>query len=88
MCIPAVFRAFHNLTRKSILQRYSVTSPVYYLKILPVVLHGRETWTLTLREERMLRVFEKMMLRKVFWSKKGEVTGEWRRLHIQELCDL
>ena len=54
---------------------------VYKTIILPVVLYGCETWSLTLREERKLRVFEKMMLRRIFGPSRGEVTGEWRRLH-------
>jgi hypothetical protein len=58
-----------------ILQRYRVTSPVYDLLILPVFLHGCETWSLTLREERRLRGFEERVLRKVFGSKEDEVTG-------------
>jgi hypothetical protein len=56
--------------------------------ILPVVLHGCETWLLTLREERRLRVFEKRVLRKIFGSKRDEVIGEWRKLHNEELNDL
>jgi len=49
--------------------------------ILPVVLYGCETWSLTLREERRLRAFENMVLRRVFGPKRDEVTGEWRKLH-------
>jgi len=49
--------------------------------ILPVVLYGRETWSLTLREERKLRVFKNMVLRRIFGPRRDEVTGEWRRLH-------
>jgi len=56
--------------------------------ILPVVLYGCETWSLTLREERNLRVFENMMLRRIFGPRRDEVTGEWRRLHNEELNDL
>ena len=48
--------------------------------ILPVVVYGCETWSLTLREERRLRVFENRVLRKIFGSKRDEVTGEWRKL--------
>jgi hypothetical protein len=48
--------------------------------ILPVVLYGCETWSLTLREEHRLRVFENRVLRRIFDPKRGEVTGEWRRL--------
>jgi len=55
--------------------------------ILPVVLYGCETWSLTLREERKLRVFENMVLR-IFRPMSDEVAGEWRRLHNEELIDL
>jgi len=55
--------------------------------ILPVVLYGCETWSLTLREERKLRVFENRVLRRVFGPRRDEVTGEWRRLHNAELND-
>ena len=50
-------------------------------------MHGCETWSLTLREERRLRVFENRVLRKVFGPKRVEVTGEWRKLHNEELND-
>ena len=53
-----------------------------------MVLYGCETWSLTLREERRLRVFENRVLRKVFVPKRVEVTGEWRKLHNEELNDL
>jgi hypothetical protein len=53
-------------------------------KSLPVVLYGCETWSLTLREERRLRVFENRVLGRVFGPKRDEVTGEWRKLHIEE----
>jgi hypothetical protein len=55
---------------------------------LPVVLYGCETWSLTLREEHRLTVFEKRMLRRIFGPKRDEVTGEWRKLHHEELNDL
>ena len=48
-------------------------------------MYGCETWSLTLREERRLRVFENMVLRRVFGHKREEVTGEWRKLHNEEL---
>jgi hypothetical protein len=53
--------------------------------IFPVVLYGCETWSLTLREEHRLRVFENRVLRTIFGPKTDEVTGEWRRLHNEEL---
>jgi hypothetical protein len=56
--------------------------------IFPLVLYGCETWSLTLREEHRLRAFEKRVLRMIFGPKRDEVTGEWRKLHNEELCDL
>ena len=55
--------------------------------MLPVVLYGCETWSLTLREEHRLRVFENKVpvLRKIFGAKRDEITGEWRKLHTAEL---
>jgi hypothetical protein len=53
--------------------------------MLPVVLYGCQTWPLTLREEHRLRVFENRVLRRIFGPKRGEVTGEWRKLHSEEL---
>ncbi|KAJ4432176.1 hypothetical protein ANN_20792 [Periplaneta americana] len=58
---------------------------IYKTVILPVVLYGCETCTLTLREEHRLRVFENKVLRKIFGAKRDEVTGEWRKLHNTEL---
>jgi hypothetical protein len=51
-------------------------------------MYGRETLTLTLREEHRLRVFENRMLRRIFGPKRDEVTGEWRKLQNEELHDL
>jgi hypothetical protein len=59
-----------------------------YPIILSVVLYWCETWTLTLREEHRLRVFENRMLRRIFGPKRDEVTGEWRKFHNKELRDL
>jgi len=53
--------------------------------ILPVVFYGCETWSLTLREGRRLRVFENRMLRRIFGPKGDEGTGEWRKLHNEKL---
>jgi hypothetical protein len=53
---------------------------MYSTMILPVV-YGCETWSLTLREERRLRVFDNGVLRKIFGPKRDEVTGEWRKLY-------
>ena len=56
--------------------------------MLPVDLYGCETWSLTWREERRLMVFENRVLRRIFGPRMDEVTGEWRRLHNEELNDL
>jgi hypothetical protein len=61
---------------------------IYKTIILPVVLYGCETWSLTLREEHRLRVFENRGLRRIFGPKRDEVTGEWRKFHKKELRDL
>jgi hypothetical protein len=53
-----------------------------------VVLYGCETWSLTVREEHRLRVFENRVLRRIFGPKRDEVTGRWGKLHNEELCDL
>jgi hypothetical protein len=69
---------------------FSVTSINIKIKIhktiiLPLVLYGCETWSLTLREERRLRLFKKGVLRKIFGFKRDVVSGEWRRLRKEEL---
>ena len=61
---------------------------IYRTIILPVVLYGCETWSLTLREEHRLRVFENRVLRSIFGPRRDGVTGEWRKLHNEELNDL
>jgi hypothetical protein len=61
---------------------------MYRIVVLPVVLYGCEDWSMTLREERRLRVFDNRVLRGIFGLKGDEVTGEWRELHNEELNDL
>jgi hypothetical protein len=56
--------------------------------LLPVFLYGCETWSLTLKEVIRLRVFENKVLRGIFGPKRDEVTGEWRKLHNEELNGL
>jgi hypothetical protein len=58
---------------------------IYRTIILLLVLHGCETWSLTLRKECRLRVFESRVLRRISGPKRDEVTGQWRRLHNEEL---
>jgi len=59
---------------------------IYRNIILPVVLYGCETWTLTLRKECRLRVYENRVLRNIFGPKRDEVTGEWRKLYNIQYC--
>ena len=61
---------------------------IYRIIILPVVLYGCEKWWLTLREKPRLKVFENKVLRRILRPKRDEVTGEWRKLHNEELNDL
>ena len=61
---------------------------MFYIYYTKAVLYGCETWSLTLREERRLRVFENRVLKGIFVTKRNEVTGEWRKLHNEELNDL
>ena len=61
---------------------------IYRTVILPMIMYGCETWSLTMREKRRLRVFENRVLRRIFGPKREGVTGEWRKLHNEELNDL
>jgi len=76
-----------NILCSSLLSKH-LKIKIYRTVILPVVLYGCETWSLTFREERRLRVFENRVLRRIFGPKMDEVTGEWRKLHNEELNDL
>jgi uncharacterized membrane protein len=58
---------------------------IYKIIIIPVVMYVCETWSLTVREEHRLRMFENRFLRRIFGPKGDEVTGEWRKLHNEEL---
>jgi hypothetical protein len=61
---------------------------IYKTIIFPVVVYGCETWSLTLREEHTLRVFEKRVLRRIFGTKRNEVAGGWGKLHNEGLHNL
>ncbi|KAJ4428539.1 hypothetical protein ANN_24583 [Periplaneta americana] len=80
----ACYYSVEKLLSSSLLSK-NLKVRIYKTVILPVVLYGCETWTLTLREEQRLRVFENKVLRKIFGAKRDEVTGEWRKLHNTEL---
>jgi hypothetical protein len=77
------FRLTWKITRKNI-----VKIIIYKNIILPVILYESETWSLTLREEHRLRVFENRVLRRIFGPTRDEVTGGWRKLHNEELHGL
>jgi hypothetical protein len=83
----ACFRSVHSLLSSCLLCG-NVRVKIYKTIILPVVLCGCETWSVTLREEHRLRVFENRVLRGIFGPKRDEVTGEWRKLHSGELHNL
>jgi len=76
-----------NLLSSRLLSR-KLKIKIYRTIILPVVLYGCEAWSLILREVRKLRVFENMVLRRIFGTRRDEVTAEWRKLHNEELSDL
>jgi len=82
----ACYHSVQNLFSSRLLSRY-LKIKIYRTIILPVVLYGCETWSLTLREKMKLGVFENMVLRRIFGPRRDEVTGEWRRLHNEELTD-
>jgi hypothetical protein len=83
----ACYFSVQNLLSFSLLSK-KVKTEIYRTIILPVVLYGCESWSLTLREESRVRVFENRVLRREFGAKRDEVTGEWRKLHTEELSDL
>jgi len=83
----ACFHCVQDLLSSSLLSK-NLKIKIYRTIILPVVLFGCETWSLTLREERRLRVFENRVLRRIFGPKRDEVIGEWRKLHNEKLNDL
>jgi len=82
----ACYHMVQNPLSSSLLPKYKQIK-IYRTIILPVVLYGYETWSLTSREERRLKVFENRVLRRIFGPKKDEVTGEWRKLHNEEVND-
>jgi len=83
----ACYHSVQNLLSSRLLSK-NLKNKIYRTIILPVVLYGCETWSLTLREERKLRVFENTVLGRIFGPRRDEVTGELRRLHNKELNDL
>jgi hypothetical protein len=80
----ACYHSVQNILSSRLLSK-NLKIKVYRTIILSVVLYGCETWSLTLREERKLRVFENKVLRRIFGPRREEVTEECRRLHNEEL---
>jgi len=83
----ACYHSVQNLLSSRLLSK-NLKFKIYRTIILPVLLYGCETWSLTLREERKLMLFENMVLRRIFGPRRDEVMGEWRRMHNEELNDL
>jgi len=81
----ACYHSVQNFVSSSLLSK-NIDIKIYRNIILPFVLYGCETWPLTLRDERRLRVFEntRRVLRRISGPKRDEVTGEWRKLHNEE----
>jgi hypothetical protein len=78
------YHSAQNILSSGLLSK-NIRIRFYKAIILPVVLYGCETWSMILREESRLRVYENSMLRRIFGSKKAEVTGGWSKLHNEEL---
>jgi hypothetical protein len=83
----ACYHSVQNLLPSPLLWK-NVKLGIYKTIILPVVLYGCETWSLTLREEHKVRVFENRVLRRMFGPERDGVRGGWRRLHNEELHNL
>jgi hypothetical protein len=83
----ACYHSIQSLLSSFLLPR-NVKVKIYKIIVLQVVLYGYETSSLTLKDERVLRVFENRVLRSTFGLERDEITGEWRRLHIGELHNL
>jgi len=83
----ACYHLVQNLLSSSLLSK-NLKVKIHRTIILPVVVYGCEAWLLTLKEKRRLMVFENRVLRKIWGPKKDKVTGEWRKLHNEELNDM
>jgi len=81
------YHSVQNFLSSSLLSK-NIKIKIYRTIIFPAVLYESETWLLTLREECRLRVFETKVLRRIFGSKRNNITGDCRRLYNEELNDL
>jgi hypothetical protein len=82
----ASHHSIQNLLSRLLLKNVQIR--IYKTIILPVALYGCETWSLTLREEHRLRVFENRVLWRIFGPRRDGVMGGWRKLHNKELCTI
>jgi hypothetical protein len=85
--VSLCYHSVQNLLSSRLLSK-NVKVRIYNTIIFPVVLYGCETWSLTVREEHKLRVFENRVLRRIFRPKRDGVMGGWRKLHNEELHNL
>ena len=74
------YHSVQNLLSSSLLSK-NLKIKIHRIIIVPVVVYGCETWSLTIWEERWLRMFVNRVLRRILGSQRDEVTGEWRKLH-------
>jgi hypothetical protein len=81
------YHSVQNLLSPSLLSK-NLKIKIYRTIILPVVLYECETWSLTLRGERRLKLFENRVLRRIFEPKREKVTRKWKKLHNEELNNL
>ena len=82
----ACYHVVQNVLCHSLLSKY-IKINIFRTIILPFVLYWFETWSVTWMEEHRLRMFESRVMRRMFGTKRDKITGEWRRLHIEELYD-
>jgi len=83
----ACYHSLQNTLSSSFLST-NINTKIYRSLILPLVLYGLQAWSLTLREEHRLRLFDNMVLKTIFRLKRDEVTGEWRRIHKGKVYNL
>jgi hypothetical protein len=79
VCLYACYYSVQNLLSTRLLSK-NLKIKIYRNIILPVVLYGCEEWSVTLREERRVKLFENRVLRRLFRPKRDEVTGEWKKI--------
>jgi len=83
----ACYHLVQNILSLSLISN-NINIKIAITMILPVVVYGCETWSLTMREERKLRVFGNRLMRRIFGPKRDQVTGEWRKLRNEDFNDL